>query len=379
MWIPPLVICSISVIFFGLLFSRLRILKRLIQVWMAALSIHNSSRHGVSHFSKHLESRSTTMTSSSFFRCLIISMATTIATGVVYLFCSFSGPALHPWSWTAVHASMSEVNIVSSQDDVTSIQLAWWGGLVVSILYLLLSFCLGEETRVIFQWIRKQATRERGFVLPIQCIFPSFIRNFRQLIFFSYYFAYRLPKVTQPPWSKTQPLTVEYKSAWDDMLDVKGPKAKEKAGNSSSMRISTCSSPTPTISTVLTEDEAFMASTLSYLGSPTAKTLGLSGSPVPRRAFDISPRPRIPSPFSPIHLKTTDNPVPTPPTSPLPSLPNLCYMSRSQSHPPISCSEDTIANRTREPDSISKETRHDKPQYPELAKELKSGGHNRGK
>jgi hypothetical protein len=98
-------------------------------------------------------------------------MTTMIATGLVNIFCSFSGPALHPWSWATVHASMGEVNIVSSQDELGSIQLAWWGGFGVTGFYLLLSFCLGEETRDIYKWIRKETTREQRFVLPMQCVF----------------------------------------------------------------------------------------------------------------------------------------------------------------------------------------------------------------
>jgi hypothetical protein len=83
---------------------------------------------------------------------------------------SISSPSLHPWSWTTVHASISEVNIVLSQDQLGSIQLAWWGGFVVTVLYLLLSYCLGEETRDIFKWIKQNTTREEPFVLPMQCV-----------------------------------------------------------------------------------------------------------------------------------------------------------------------------------------------------------------
>ena len=169
-WIPPFLICSISIVFFGLFFSRVRIEKSLTQISIAVLSIHNSSRHSSGRFAMHLESRSETMNSSCFVRCLVISMVTIIVASVVYLFCSFSGPAFHPWSWTAVHASMSEVNIVTSQDEITPIQIAWWGGFVITIVYLLLSFCLGEETRDIFKWIRKQAIRERHFILPLQYV-----------------------------------------------------------------------------------------------------------------------------------------------------------------------------------------------------------------
>ncbi|KAF8809927.1 hypothetical protein BYT27DRAFT_7093150 [Phlegmacium glaucopus] len=223
---------------------------------------------------------------------------------------------------------MSEVNIVSSQIDVETIQVAWWGGFVVSSLYLLLSFCLGEETRDIFQWIRQQVTRERRFILPIQWVF---LRNA----------PFSLPKMTQPPWSRTRPISVDHKSGWDDMLDVKVPKAKKGTGKTSAMVVSTCSSPTPTITTVVTEDEVFMTSTLSYLSSPTATTLGLSGPSVPRKVVELPPKPRISPPLSPTLLKATDNLVPTSPISPLPGLPASCYASRPRSHSLTSRSEET--------------------------------------
>jgi hypothetical protein len=51
---------------------------------------------------------------------------------------------------------MSEVNIALSQDQLGFIQLAWWGGFVVvmMVLYLLLSYCLGGDTRDTFKWTR---------------------------------------------------------------------------------------------------------------------------------------------------------------------------------------------------------------------------------
>ena len=188
-WIPPLLICSISIVFFGLLFSRVRVSKVLLEYLIAVLSIRNALRHSSGRLSIHLESRST-MNSSSFYRCLVISMATTIAAGLVFLLSSFSGPSLHPWSWATVHASMSEVNIVSSQDQLGSIRLAWWGVFAVTVLYLLLSYCLGEETRDIFKWIRQKTTRKDRF-LPMQCVFFSchFFLNFGSTqLFFSQQF-----------------------------------------------------------------------------------------------------------------------------------------------------------------------------------------------
>jgi pheromone a factor receptor len=268
------------------------------------------------------------MNSSSFYRCLVISMTTTITAGLVSLLGSFSGLSLHPWSWATVHASMSEVNIVSSQDQLGPIQLAWWGGFVVTVLYLLLSFCLGEETRDIFKWIREKTTRKERFVLPMQCVF--FSCRFSKFRSTQYSFLSSSKNI------RKRPSTFQLKSGWDDMLDGKVPKTRIK----SSITISTCSSP-------VSEDDDFKTSTLSYLGSPTAKTLGLSGSPVPPNVAEILPTSRTSSPVSPIVHKAADNLVYAPPNSPLPSLPASCYGSRSRSRSPSNLpSEETIGALT---------------------------------
>ena len=125
------------------------------------------------------------MNASSFYRYLFISMITTITSGLVSLLRSFTGPALHPWLWASVRASMSEINIVSSREQLGFIQLAWWGGFVVTVLYLLLSYCLGEETRDIFKWIRQKTTREERFVLPMQCVLSCHFLSLRFTQFFS--------------------------------------------------------------------------------------------------------------------------------------------------------------------------------------------------
>lgn len=126
-----------------------------------------------------------------------------------------------------------------------------------------------------------------------------------------------------------RPLSIEFKSGWDDKLNVKIPKTKKHHGTLSPTTISTCSSPTPTISTVATGDDVFMASTLSYLRSPPAKALGLSASPVSPTALEIPHKPKIPVPVSPTFPKVTD--WPSPPNSPLPNPLRSSYVSSSRS------------------------------------------------
>ena len=286
-------------------FSPVRVFKVLLEFLIfSALSIRSAFRHS-SGLSIHLESRST-MNASSFYRYLSISMITTITSGLASLL-SFTGPSLHPWSWDTVHASMSEVNIVSSREQVGFIQLAWWGGFVVTVLYLLLSYCLGEETRDIFKWIKQKTSREESFVLPMQCVLSC---HFSKLTQFFLSGNKRKPRV----------FSSQFKSGWDDMLDGKVPKAKIK----SSLRLSTCSSP-------ISEDDHFKTSTLSYLGSPTAKTLGLSG--VPQNVAE-KPNSRTSSPVFPAVHRAADSSMSAPPNVPLPSRPESCYGSVSRSRSP---------------------------------------------
>jgi hypothetical protein len=80
-WIPPLLICSISIVFFGLLLSHVKVFKVLLKFLIAGLSIRNALRHSSDRLSTHLS----TITSSPFIRCLIIFMTTTIAAGLVSL------------------------------------------------------------------------------------------------------------------------------------------------------------------------------------------------------------------------------------------------------------------------------------------------------
>nr|ANB67027.1 pheromone receptor [Agrocybe salicacicola] len=178
-----------------------------------------------------------------------------------------------------------------SSSDIKVVEMAWWSIFGLSVLYIILVLGLGEETRDLFKWVKEQATRKRE--LP-KFTLPTYNAKTTQVS--------RSSSLMKP---QLRPLTVELKSGWDDMLNVKAPKQKtqtsEKSGSSA------CSSPTPSDRSVAEDDQAFMNSTLTYLGSPTAKTLGIAspvpaalGSP-PRQAMELTipPRPVSPSPMAP--------------------------------------------------------------------------------
>ena len=207
----------------------------------------------------------------------------------------------------------------------SAIRLAWWGGFVVMVLYLVpviilvLSWCRDPGH---FKWIRQKTIRNEYFVLfavRFSCHFSKLRSTLKK--------------------TRTRPSTFQLKLRWDDMLDDMVPKTKIKL----SITIPTCSSPTPTIT--VSEDEVFKTPTLSYLGSPTTKTLSLLRFSVPQNITEI-PKPRTPSPISPtFHKAAVDNPVYSPPNSPLPTLPASCYGSRSRSYSPSDLpSEDTFGH-----------------------------------
>ncbi|KAF8884488.1 pheromone A receptor-domain-containing protein [Infundibulicybe gibba] len=114
-------------------------------------------------FSSHISSRSP-MSSSLFVRRVAISLIMTGVLTVINLFSVFSISELEQWkSWASVHAQIRLINVVSSQDEIKSIQLVWWGVPVVSIIYIATSLTIGEEIRDMAKWIRDQMTKLRAW------------------------------------------------------------------------------------------------------------------------------------------------------------------------------------------------------------------------
>jgi pheromone a factor receptor len=155
---------------------------------------------------------------------------------------------------------------------------------------------------------------------------------------------------------KTQ--TINLKSGWDEMLSdtrkAKGflPRIKTKSASSYTLSISPEPWSPSSHKTTFRDDDTFMSSTLSYLGSPVAQTLGLNSpsacapcalsSPVqtqppkePPRTYAPADIPRIIKPI-PDDAKSTisslwDKPWPQPPaTIPIPSPSSPTFQSRSQ-------------------------------------------------
>lgn len=213
------------------------------------------------------------------------------------------------------------------------------------------------------------------------------------------------PSLTKP---YLHPLTIELKSGWDDNL-MSESQSKRRGFNIKSFPFSptrshtsatsednteiattpersrtdlpSCDSPTPSHMSISEDDQLFMASTISYLTSPTARTLGIVAplrvperamSPTSRAGLEIPrsppstppPRPSVPQPKSilkpprsppksvvptdieePIH-SVLDEAWPVPPESPVPTLSLSKYdltPNNSRSHSPASSADQDMA------------------------------------
>ncbi|KAG5652720.1 hypothetical protein H0H81_003971 [Sphagnurus paluster] len=262
-----------------------------------------------------------------------------------------------PWlSWASVHADIAAVKIVQSPDDINSFQLSWWGIPAVSMVYIFLSFILGEEARDAFRWICGtivQISKWRPQWNP-SVLLPTHVNKTET----------EMQSRSQLNTPRHRPQALDLRSGWDEMLDTDSKKSKKlwSPGRRSPSSLRTTSpihsrtatpSPSPTAAspTVCGHDEAFMTSTLEYLGSPTAKSLGIippalvispppvhvsprkaNNSPIPPRS-PLSPQ-QVPSDVASEISSVFDASWPQPPPSP-PRLDNMSkYRSSARSTSP---------------------------------------------
>ncbi|TFK32934.1 pheromone A receptor-domain-containing protein [Crucibulum laeve] len=318
MWGPPLLLCIITFLFSG-------------------RAVHNSFRQAHARFSEHLLTRSK-MTSSLFLRRLVTVFSLTTVMALIMLFSIFSTPVTETWSsWDVVHTNMANIRIVWSPDDMLSIHLVWWGFFVLSVLHILISFTIGEESRDAFKWIRgkivdhSRKSAQRQLLLPtISTVQASEMPS-------------RSISLSKPI---SRPQTIELKSGWDDMLDVKtsGKRGTPSKKFKTSAPPSTCPSPAPSLESS-SADDVFMASTLAYLGSPIAQSMGLSTPILP------SPSPALvnksfkkglyePIPSTPVNSTPHSSPVKTMHDGP--STPTISVRS-VKTHPPRAVPVDAIS------------------------------------
>ncbi|KAJ2916350.1 hypothetical protein MD484_g4055, partial [Candolleomyces efflorescens] len=250
----------------------------------AAFAVKHSLRFTKTQFSAHMEGR-TDISYSLFVRratsCIIMTLISVITT----LFSLFLVPTLLPWtSWEHTHQAMSKAVVLTVPDEINNTRLTWWTIFAMSVAYILLSFALGEEPRDSAKWIHKTWLRRNELFKwtgSLKLRRPALPRH--------------TPRVRQPASPvRSLPHMVDLRSGWDDMVDFKPAKSTWSSKRSNrSDTTSPLSSPissrspsaasfrgerSPTTGQMSSEDQAFMDSTLSYLGSPTAHTLGIASS-----------------------------------------------------------------------------------------------------
>ncbi|EAU87394.2 pheromone receptor [Coprinopsis cinerea okayama7 len=269
------------------------------------LAIHHSFRHNTSAFATHLSSRSTTISSSSLFsRKIFVVMFITGVSAVTTLFQLFSIPTLKEWtSWDEVHAKLGEVDILSPED-AGNVAATWWILFTISTIFIVLTLAFGEETRDAYKSFVKKWNKREEIAREVKAACK---------ISFRFQLPARRPRTHLPQPivcrsrldSSARPHMVELKSGWDDMLDFKYPKSpsptkrsrslksppispvSSRSPSSASFRGGDIQSPiTPSTGPMSAEETAFMNSTISYLGSPPAHTLGVSA---PLQASSPSP------------------------------------------------------------------------------------------
>ncbi|KAG6899199.1 hypothetical protein C0993_012365 [Termitomyces sp. T159_Od127] len=310
MWLPPIVLCCAS-------------------LFLCGASIAHLFNFPSYAFSTHVEQRSP-FTSSTFIRRLAITTITSSVLFVISLFSIFSISEFIPYtSWSTVHAEFTIINIVRDTNTARSIEILWLEVPIVSLLYITLVLTFGEETRDAFKWTRDHVSK-----------IPKW--HPRPLLLLPFYSAQTRSEMESRTQVSSPPLkpVLELKSGWDDMLEAESKKSKfwssirSKSSNSlratsptsTSVRLpsptSRSATPSPSFTatspTICSEDDAFVKSTLEYLGSPTAKALGISPPPLiipssPVTSPIVSPPPAYVSPHK---AKYHDSPAsPATPTS----------------------------------------------------------------
>ncbi|KAF5381858.1 hypothetical protein D9757_008345 [Collybiopsis confluens] len=238
---------------------------------------------------------------------MILSGATTIIT----LFGIFVRSNIIGWTGLAqVHRNMHVIAVLKSDEDLVPVEFAWWSVSSISWLYIGLSLVLGEDIRDAIKATPRCLQRLKGFEprmprvrLPSKPLLPI----------------HRKRNGTVP--SMLAEPRENYISGWDDVLDLKVSPQKSPApsrarspnstirslsasivndvssqispstSTSTSTTTSSSSRPAITIDTFTpdtvrsqvthkdsAEDDVFSASTMDYLHSPTAQSLGFHSS-----------------------------------------------------------------------------------------------------
>ncbi|KAJ7085450.1 pheromone A receptor-domain-containing protein [Mycena belliarum] len=264
-------------------------------------------------FAAHLAARSA-VSAPRFIRRL---SACTLLTLTVLIFSFLPLLDPHPDSWASFQADFSTILIVEQDNEIVAAHRTWWAIPSISTMYILLVLLLGDLGTDTFTWFRSRLG-------PTPLSRPARPELSRLTFNQSTHDMAMVSKTSLA--TPTAPQAVQLRSGWDDMLDVKRSRRGGFAG-SNRKSVASCSDPetgkaspstSGSASPTTPDDDAFTASTLTYLASPVAQALGLP-SPVSRHEKLISPvstfipneTPRTPRPGpKTLHLAPPRQPIP---------------------------------------------------------------------
>ncbi|TRM58315.1 pheromone A receptor-domain-containing protein [Schizophyllum amplum] len=138
MWLPPSLICVAAFAF-------------------SCIAVHHATRLPSTLLDEHLSTR-TSVSSGLLLRHLCFASTTCSLIVIAVLFAVFS-PTIVPWgSWGAVHAHMSEVEVVSGSEGQAA-EVMFWIAPIVTILWLLCFVLMGSERKQVLASIQGHCSR----------------------------------------------------------------------------------------------------------------------------------------------------------------------------------------------------------------------------
>ena len=246
-WMPPLIICSITFVFATL------------AVWS------HIRRNPLISDRAGLPSRVITIT---FLRPLLMASAICVLVFSVSIFDiqarTSASHGLLPWiSWSHVHSDLAHVRVIDASQalDAARIEVSWWLIPTSSMVFILMALvglvcCVQHDTensRSVGKWFRSTILRRPGGG-------DTFIQSTPAV----------MSRITVT--SPTPPLPLTLNAGWDDTL---------RSTRKSQRPTLKCDIPrTPSTASDTESDASFKASTLTYLTSPTGRQASvLSGLP----------------------------------------------------------------------------------------------------
>ncbi|KAG7085963.1 hypothetical protein E1B28_003488 [Marasmius oreades] len=265
---------------------------------ISGISLHHSFQVSASRFEEHILNR-LNVAPSLYLRRITSVFILTIVTITFSVFILFTRSDFRSFAyWEALHAHFKEIFVLGPSPDRSLAKMMWWLIPTVSIAYILLWITVGEDVRDVVKALRSGKVTFPSLPRPVlpkpRSILPIHLGT-------------RKKTTKSRPVYRPQLVAPVLVSGWDEMLDLhaqrscSSPPFKSSSSSPSTTPTKSPLDPTahPHFSAAVSErssdsegDKKFTISTLEYLTSPAARSLGLT-SPVLS-----SPPPAYRSPFS---------------------------------------------------------------------------------